>query len=267
MVDIGAGPAGLPVGLAGRPRRRGARSHPDGVVDLSVGTPVDPVAASSSGRALAAVSDQPGYPTTHGTPELRQAAVGALARRYGVTGLDPDAVLPTIGSKELVAWLPTLLGVRRRGPGGHSRARLSDLRGRRPARRRRGGARWRGSPRSGRAVPRCCGSTRRPTRPAGCCPSSTCARSSTGLGSGAPSSPPTSATWPSPGTLSPVSILHPGQRREHRGPAGRALAVQVLQPGRLPRRLRHRRSRCWSAAAGDPQARRDDRAAGRCSRR
>ncbi len=29
-------------------------------------------------------------------------------------GVDPDAVLPTVGSKELVAWLPTLLGL---GPG------------------------------------------------------------------------------------------------------------------------------------------------------
>ncbi|GAA3439328.1 succinyldiaminopimelate transaminase [Kutzneria kofuensis] len=88
-----------------------ARSHPDGVVDLSVGTPVDPVPELIR-DALAAVSDQPGYPTTHGTPELRQAAVEAMARRFGVTGLDPAAVLPTIGSKELVAWLPTLLGVR-----------------------------------------------------------------------------------------------------------------------------------------------------------
>ncbi|HEY9524214.1 MAG TPA: succinyldiaminopimelate transaminase, partial [Thermopolyspora sp.] len=34
-----------------------------------------------------------------------------LRRRHGVV-IDPDAVLPTIGSKELVAWLPTLLGVR-----------------------------------------------------------------------------------------------------------------------------------------------------------
>ncbi len=30
----------------------------------------------------------------------------------GVSGLTPEAVLPTIGSKELVAWLPTLLGLR-----------------------------------------------------------------------------------------------------------------------------------------------------------
>ena len=88
-----------------------ARSHRDGVVDLSVGTPVDPVPELIR-EALAAVSDQPGYPTTHGTPELRQAAVEAMARRFGVAGLDPVAVLPTIGSKEMVAWLPTLLGVR-----------------------------------------------------------------------------------------------------------------------------------------------------------
>ncbi|GGM43009.1 aminotransferase [Longimycelium tulufanense] len=90
-----------------------ARSHPDGVVDLSVGTPIDPVPEVVQ-RALGDVSDQPGYPATHGTPALRVAAEGALERRFGVTGLDPDAVLPTIGSKELVAWLPTLLGI---GPG------------------------------------------------------------------------------------------------------------------------------------------------------
>lgn len=34
-----------------------------------------------------------------------------FARRRGVPHLDPDGVLPTIGSKELVAWLPTLLGL------------------------------------------------------------------------------------------------------------------------------------------------------------
>ncbi|MGI8310205.1 succinyldiaminopimelate transaminase [Saccharopolyspora hattusasensis] len=88
-----------------------ARSHPDGIVNLSVGTPVDPVPENLQ-RALSAVADQPGYPATHGTPELREAAVAALHRRHGVSGLVPDAVMPTIGSKELVAWLPTLLGVR-----------------------------------------------------------------------------------------------------------------------------------------------------------
>ncbi|MGP4021511.1 succinyldiaminopimelate transaminase [Saccharopolyspora sp. 5N708] len=88
-----------------------AKSHPDGIVNLSVGTPVDPVPANLQ-RALSAAADQPGYPATHGTPELREAAVAALHRRYGITGLAPEAVLPTIGTKELVAWLPTLLGIR-----------------------------------------------------------------------------------------------------------------------------------------------------------
>lgn len=87
-----------------------ARAHPDGLVDLSVGTPVDDVAPVVQ-NALAAASAAPGYPTTHGTPALRDAAVAALRRRYGITGLAPGAVLPVIGTKELIAWLPTLLGL------------------------------------------------------------------------------------------------------------------------------------------------------------
>jgi len=88
-----------------------ARAHPDGVVDLSVGTPVDEVPTVVR-AALSAAADQPGYPLAAGTPELRSAAADALKRRFGVDGVGEDAVLPTIGSKELVAWLPTLLGVR-----------------------------------------------------------------------------------------------------------------------------------------------------------
>lgn len=80
------------------------------MVDLSVGTPVDPVPPVVR-AALTAAADQPGYPYAAGTPELRAAVVAALARRHGVTGVPPEAVLPTIGSKELVAWLPTLLGI------------------------------------------------------------------------------------------------------------------------------------------------------------
>jgi succinyldiaminopimelate transaminase len=86
-----------------------ARAHPDGLIDLSMGTPVDPVPEVIQ-EALTGAAWIPGYPTTHGTPALRQAAADAFARRYGVT-VDPVSVLPTIGSKELVAWLPTLLGV------------------------------------------------------------------------------------------------------------------------------------------------------------
>jgi succinyldiaminopimelate transaminase len=63
--------------------------------------------------ALIAGADSPGYPATHGTVALREAAAGWLARRHGVT-VSPDAILPVIGTKELIAWLPTLLGC---GPG------------------------------------------------------------------------------------------------------------------------------------------------------
>jgi succinyldiaminopimelate transaminase len=77
-------------------------------VDLSVGTPVDPVPQLIQ-QALAAAADRPGYPATHGTPQLREAAAGWLARAHGVTAA-PDAVLPVIGTKEFIAWLPTVLG-------------------------------------------------------------------------------------------------------------------------------------------------------------
>lgn len=87
-----------------------AGAHPDGIVDLSIGTPVDPVAPVIR-EALAAASSAPGYPATAGTPQLRESAVAALARRFGVTGLTEASVLPVIGSKELIGWLPTLLGL------------------------------------------------------------------------------------------------------------------------------------------------------------
>ncbi len=95
------------------PFRATAAAHPDGIVDLSVGTPVDPTPEVVQ-RALVGASDSPGYPLTVGTPALRQAIVDWFARRRGVSGLTVASVLPTIGSKELVAWLPTLLGL---GPG------------------------------------------------------------------------------------------------------------------------------------------------------
>jgi len=87
-----------------------ARAHPDGIVDLSVGTPVDPTPDVVQ-QALAAAADSHGYPLTIGREETRQAAIDWLARRHGVTGLGLDAVLPTIGSKELIASLPLHLGV------------------------------------------------------------------------------------------------------------------------------------------------------------
>jgi succinyldiaminopimelate transaminase len=93
------------------PYKAAAAAHPDGVVDLSVGTPVDPV-PDVVRQALAAASDSPGYPLTYGTAALREAAAGYLRTWHGVTGADPAHVLPLIGSKELVGWLPTLLDLR-----------------------------------------------------------------------------------------------------------------------------------------------------------
>ena len=92
------------------PHRAMAAAHPGGLVDLSVGTPVDPTPAVVQ-AALVAAADAPGYPLTSGTRELQEAVAAWFARRRGVPGLDPAGVLPTIGSKELVAWLPTLLGL------------------------------------------------------------------------------------------------------------------------------------------------------------
>lgn len=87
-----------------------ARSHPDGIVDLSIGSPVDPTPELIR-DALAAATDAHAYPQTVGTPALREAIASWFERRRGVPGLTPDHVLPTIGSKELVALLPFLLGL------------------------------------------------------------------------------------------------------------------------------------------------------------
>jgi len=87
-----------------------ARAHPDGVVDLSIGTPVDPTPQVVQ-DALARAADSPGYPSTIGLETTRQACLHWLARRAGVTGLGLDAVLPVIGSKELIASLPLHLGI------------------------------------------------------------------------------------------------------------------------------------------------------------
>ncbi|MFE0105628.1 succinyldiaminopimelate transaminase [Streptomyces sp. NPDC059009] len=95
------------------PFKATARAHPGGIVDLSVGTPVDPVPELVQ-KALTAASDSPGYPTVWGTAELRDAIAGWCERRLGARGVTHQNVLPVVGSKELVAWLPTQLGL---GPG------------------------------------------------------------------------------------------------------------------------------------------------------
>jgi succinyldiaminopimelate transaminase len=91
------------------PAKARATAHPDGIVDLSIGTPVDPVPGAVQ-HALGAAADAPGYPLTAGTAALRAALREYVRRRCGVD-VGGAGVLPTIGSKELVAWLPTLLGL------------------------------------------------------------------------------------------------------------------------------------------------------------
>lgn len=88
-----------------------ASGHPGGAVNLSIGTPVDPTPQLIQ-DALKAAANAPGYPTVHGTPALREAIAGWFERRRGVPGLDPQNIMPTVGSKELVAWLPLLLGLK-----------------------------------------------------------------------------------------------------------------------------------------------------------
>ena len=96
------------------PYAQRAATHPSGVVDLSVGTPVDPTPQIIQ-DALIEAANAPGYPTTVGTLDLRESCAAWMTRILGAT-VDATAILPTIGSKEFVAWLPTLLGL---GPEDH----------------------------------------------------------------------------------------------------------------------------------------------------
>ena len=95
------------------PYRERAAEHPDGVVDLAVGTPVDPTPEIAR-TALSAAANAPGYPTAIGASVVRAAIIEWMGRRRGVEGLSEAEVIPTIGSKESVALLPLHLGV---GPG------------------------------------------------------------------------------------------------------------------------------------------------------
>lgn len=90
------------------PAKARAAAHPDGLVDLSMGTPVDPVPEPVQ-AALAAAADSPGYPRTAGTPQLRAALTAWVTAACDASG--EFDVLPTIGSKELVANLPAQLGL------------------------------------------------------------------------------------------------------------------------------------------------------------
>ena len=83
-----------------------AKTHPSGFIDLSQGTPVDATPQFIQ-EAFKAASNSPSYPVTAGTPELREAISNWASKELGASG--DFGVLPLIGSKELVAWLPTIL--------------------------------------------------------------------------------------------------------------------------------------------------------------
>jgi succinyldiaminopimelate transaminase len=88
-----------------------ARAHPDGLCDLSVGTPVDPVPEIAQ-DALRAAANWPGYPQVWGTPAVRHAIVDYLRQRWRSVPLAEASVSLAIGTKEFVSSLPSLLGVR-----------------------------------------------------------------------------------------------------------------------------------------------------------
>jgi N-succinyldiaminopimelate aminotransferase len=80
-------------------------------INLQIGEPKHPTPALVKDALAAALDGLASYPLTAGTPELRQAIAGWLARRYGIP--QPDAekqVLPVNGSREaLFAFAQTVL--------------------------------------------------------------------------------------------------------------------------------------------------------------
>ena len=94
--------------------RPAAEAHPGGCIDLSVGTPTDEpptVVAQALARSHSARS----YPPSIGTAAYREAAAGWVERRLGVAVDPAQQVAACIGTKELVAGLPTWLRLRHPG--------------------------------------------------------------------------------------------------------------------------------------------------------
>lgn len=95
------------------------RASGEVVHDFSIGDPDEPTPSFVREALVAALGPVSRYPTAAGQPALRRAVVAWLARRHGVTGLDPDVhVVPAAGSKEAIFHLPLAM-VDRDGPKRH----------------------------------------------------------------------------------------------------------------------------------------------------
>ncbi|HTU38460.1 MAG TPA: aminotransferase class I/II-fold pyridoxal phosphate-dependent enzyme, partial [Acidimicrobiales bacterium] len=88
-----------------------AAALPGGMVDCSIGTPVDPPPAAAL-EALADSGTERGYPASAGSAPLREAAASWLARRFGIAAPPVSSVAACVGTKELVASVPHVLRLR-----------------------------------------------------------------------------------------------------------------------------------------------------------
>jgi succinyldiaminopimelate transaminase len=72
------------------------------LIDFGIGDPREATPTFIRDALVSAIEPVSSYPRAAGLPELRDAICGWVQRRFGAT-LDPDtAVIPTLGSKELV---------------------------------------------------------------------------------------------------------------------------------------------------------------------
>ncbi|MGH9122933.1 MAG: aminotransferase class I/II-fold pyridoxal phosphate-dependent enzyme, partial [Acidimicrobiales bacterium] len=98
------------------PARAKAEALEGGMVDVSIGTPMDPpplgvldvLGEGEKGREVRS------YPPSAGTPVLRRAAAEWMARRFAVD-VPTEAVAACVGTKELVASVPQWLKLRTPG--------------------------------------------------------------------------------------------------------------------------------------------------------
>ena len=91
--------------------REVAEQVPGGMVDCSIGTPVDPMPEVAVRALSETAASATGYPPSIGTVALRTAAASWVGRRFGVE-VGASGVIACVGTKEVVASLPRLLSLR-----------------------------------------------------------------------------------------------------------------------------------------------------------